>query len=469
MDRESWQWGREEFGGAELGDARLVRRAVRMAATAASRPRGRILDVFQTSAERQGAYDFLENSRFGAELLAASMYAATARRCEGAAYVLVGVDGSSLSVVDHLRTKDVGAIGSTAQGGRGIKVINAYAVSETGVPLGLLSQRWWTRPARKKRSDCDRRALGDKETQHWIDAIEESRQVVRAHAPGTVPWFVLDREGDNRHCLEALDKAEEAWWTIRSNYNRRLSTALGAHFLLDALRPLQPLTSYELRIPRGPGRVGRTVTLDVRATEVTLRLRDRMAERLTEQRLFVIEALERNPPKNQAPIAWRLLTNRRVETDEDAMLVLWAYTQRWRIEDFHRTWKSGACDVERCQLRRRAHIVKWATIMAAVAARIERLKVLSREQPDLPASHELNPNEIRALILMKREHKKRTETIPDSMPTLAQATLWLAELGGYTGKSSGGPPGSITIRRGLDFIKPAALAIEALEKQGKLR
>jgi hypothetical protein len=98
-----------------------------------------------------------------------------------------------------------------------------------------------------------------------------------------------------------------------------------------------------------------------------------------------------------------------------------------------------------------------------------RIKVLSREQPDLPASHELKPYEIRALILMKREHKKRTETIPDSMPSLAQATIWLAELGGYTGKSSGGPPGSITIRRGLDFIKPAAIAIQALEKAGKLR
>jgi hypothetical protein len=469
MDRETLAWGREEFGGAELGDTRLVRRAIQMVATASRRPRGRILDVYQTSAERQGAYDFLENSRFGAEVLAASMCAATARRCEGASFAIVGVDGSSLSITDHLRTKDIGSVGATACGGRGIKVINAFAVSEAGVPLGLLSQRWWTRLAQRKRHDCHRRALREKETQHWVDAIEESCRMLRAHAPGTAPWFVLDREGDKRHCLDALEKAEGAWWTIRSSYNRRLSKALGPRYLLDALRPLEPLASYELRIPRGPGRTERRVTLDVRATEVSLRLRDRRSERFTDQRLFVVEALERNPPRGQAPITWRLLTNRRIETEEDAMLVLWVYAQRWRIEDFHRTWKSGACDVERCQLRRKAHIVKWATIMAAVAARIERLKVLSREQPELPASHELKPYEIRALILMKREHKKRTETIPDAMPTLAQATLWLAELGGYTGKSSGGPPGSITIRRGFDFIKPAALAIEALERQGTLK
>ncbi len=35
-----------------------------------------------------------------------------------------------------------------------------------------------------------------------------------------------------------------------------------------------------------------------------------------------------------------------------------------------------------------------------------------------------------------RRSKKKTETVPDSVPTIAQATLWLAELDGYTGKAS---------------------------------
>ena len=104
--------------------------------------------------------------------------------------------------------------------------------------------------------------------------------------------------------------------------------------------------------------------------------------------------------------------------------------------------------------------------MATVAARIERLKHRSRTEPSLPASVELSEHEIQALIFLKRKYKKQTETIPDDMPTLAQAVTWLAEIGGYTGpRVSGGPPGSITIRRGLEHILPAAVILETIALQ----
>ncbi len=84
-------------------------------------------------------------------------------------------------------------------------------------------------------------------------------------------------------------------------------------------------------------------------------------------------------------------------------------------------------------------------------------------------SVEFTPHEIAATLLMKRKYKKRTEVIPESMPTIEQFTIWLADLGGYTGKSSGGPPGSVTIKRGLDFIMPIAEALAILEEERKMR
>ena len=66
-------------------------------------------------------------------------------------------------------------------------------------------------------------------------------------------------------------------------------------------------------------------------------------------------------------------------------------------------------------------------------------------------------------------HKSNNQPDPSSTPSIAEIVLWIAEFGGYTGKSSGGPPGGITIRRGLDLIAPVAVALEQLEADGKMR
>ncbi|MCL2725021.1 MAG: hypothetical protein FWD69_11355 [Polyangiaceae bacterium] len=68
---------------------------------------------------------------------------------------------------------------------------------------------------------------------------------------------------------------------------------------------------------------------------------------------------------------------------------------------------------------------------------------------------------------MKRREKKRTESVPDGIPTMAQAVRWLADLGGYTGKSSGGPPESITLRRGLERVQMAVEGVLAWQDISK--
>jgi len=145
------------------------------------------------------------------------------------------------------------------------------------------------------------------------------------------------------------------------------------------------------------------------------------------------------------------------------------YTQRWKIEELHRTWKSGACRVEETQQRTADAVMKWAIIMAANASRIERLKCLAREEPDLPATCEFTAWEIQAARVLRRRYKAKNQPDPGPSPSISEIVQWIAHFGGYTGKSSGGPPGAITIRRGLDFLAPAAAALEQLHADGKMR
>jgi hypothetical protein len=59
--KSALRWAEECFGGVDLGDVRRTERFVGIMAAAASRPGGRVSDVFRGAAQRQGAYDFVEH------------------------------------------------------------------------------------------------------------------------------------------------------------------------------------------------------------------------------------------------------------------------------------------------------------------------------------------------------------------------------------------------------------------------
>jgi len=457
-------WAYEEFGSAKIKDQRWRRRLIQMSERAARRPSGRVTETFVRSAERQGAYGLLESDAVKAADVGAAMFEACARRSGEEEYVFCPVDGTSLTLTDFEQSKGFGPIGSRAHGHRGIKVMNAMVLSAAGVPLGISSQRWWTRPDRRRKKHRDQLLPQEKETQHWLEAIKQTREVMAKHAPSTRCWFQLDREGDAWPMLLEAG-AGEHWFTIRACRKRRISLPNGERIYLHPLLAQQPRkTDYVLEVRATGRRQARRATMVVRACSVTLDVRDKRTGRRFPLEVNVVQAIERGTtPAGEKPIEWTLLTNRPIEVIKDLTDVILGYSMRWRIEELHRTWKSGACRVEENQLRSTGAAIKWATILAAVAVRIERIKQLAREQPDLPATNEFSPAEIKAAALLYFGKAAKSKLSPAASPSMAEVTLWIAYLGGYTGKtSSGGPPGSIVLARGMEAVRAAALAVEAL-------
>jgi len=440
-----------------------------MAAGVVRRPGGKVLDVFRSSAERQGAYDFLANEQVASAAMVEALRVATLERVEGYRECIVSVDGTSLKLKDWKRAKDFGSIGARDKGARGLKVVHAYAVGSDGTPIGFVDQQWWTRSDKTRRADCHKRLLGDKETRHWVNAIDNTAKAFAATAAR--PWFQLDREGDRYNTLKALARTG-ALFTVRSTYDRRGRAGERELRLRQAVSKGRIRGEHRVEVRRGSlQKHPRTASLVVRTTTIVLHMSEAPTGESFELEVNVVDACEVGPiPRGAERIHWRLLTNHPIDSNDEVAAVLYAYTLRWRIEDLHRTWKSGACQVERMQLRSASHATRWAILLVANAARIERIKHLARNTPERPASDEFTDAEIKATRLMKRKYKKRTETISDAMPSVGQMVLWLAELGGYTGpKSSGGPPGSITIKRGLDFILPAAAMLELMRAERKKR
>jgi hypothetical protein len=468
IEIEYLSWANEELDGVQLGDSRRVRRVAGMLARGAERPNGRLTDVFIKPAERQGAYDLLEEGHVKYEALISSFASATCRRTSKQPWLFAVIDGSSIQLTDLTFDRGLGTLGSLTHGARGLKVITALGVEPNGVSAGLLGQVWWARKnaqrdARNKRQINAKKSLEEKETRHWLVAINEAQAA--ADREGKQLWYQLDREGDNQDILLALETTNHKW-TVRGARDRLIEIGTNEFHIRSYLSEQAAIGHYEVAINGRSKRKVRTARMQVRSARVMLLLRQQnkgVARRLEVNVVWAVE--DGTTPNDETPIDWLLLTNHHVENFTDACEVIYGYTQRWRIEEFHRAWKSSVCRVEDTQLRSAQAIEVWATLLANVAVRVERLRLLSRQYGDDEASIEFNPQEIRALILIKRRRAACNEIIPDSMPTLSQAVRWIADLGGYTGKSSGGPPGATTIRRGLELLRPAIEMMEILDPE----
>ena len=417
--------------------------------------------------EQQGAYDWLESKQVEASKLIVEVARVTAARCAVGRSTPVVVDGSSLTLTDGTGTKGLGSVGTASKHGKGLKVISALALDAHGAPLGALAQTWWARPARKRRRDAAKREqvrlapLEQKETRHWLTTI--ARAAARLDERGLHGCFVIDREGDAHPILTTLMGSGHDF-IVRAHVDRVTLDGAQATQLRPFLRRAPIVGSYDLDVPARPKRTARQAKMVMRSAHVVLSLRDAATRRkigvLALQAVWVSE--EGTTPAGEAPLDWLLLTSLPVDSYEQGRDVVQGYAMRWRIEEVHRAWKAGGCDVESTQLRSAEAIIKWATLLFAVAIRVERLKHVARTNPERPPDTELTPSEIQALVLLKRREKKRTESIPDVPPDIVTAVRWMADLGGYTGSSSGGPPGVTVIWRGFERVRTAADALEQL-------
>jgi hypothetical protein len=468
-------WAVQEFGGAKLGDPRRNRRLITVATKAARRPAGTVTGVFSAGAQREAAYRLIESDAVDREAIASSAYAAAARRSAKYSDVIVPIDGSSLNLRDPAHRRGLGPVGTRCKGAQGLLVMSALALSLAGTPLGLLDQHYWTRsatapkkPRRRRGSKHDKRPREQRESFLWVDAMRRVNARLSADAPTTRAWYQLDRGGD---CLTVLTEAADTGLhvTVRAVHDRCLRWPDGRDGrLLPSMLSEPILGSYAVDVPKRSNQIQRRAAMAIRVARMPLLLRIGKSKRRIVE-VTVVLATEQNPPQGQSPLRWLLFTTHDVRTLADAMEVVSAYSWRWRIEDFHKTWKSGACDIESTKLQSKAAILRWVTIMASVAARIESIKHAARNTPELPATEQFSRDEIDAAILLYKDGvtKIRVPYQLGDTPTIAEVTAWIASLGGHMGNLKTRPPGASVIHRGLVLVAGAALALAA-QRNGKM-
>jgi hypothetical protein len=443
-------WVANEFANAPFSDERMIKRLMQIADGAFSSPASSIPEACQSYSATRAAYRFFNNKKVMPEAILMTHREKTIERMSKHKTVLVVQDTTSLDYRTHSATKGLGNY-SNFDGALGLKLHTALAVTEEGIPLGILARKLWARDLKEfgKRHSRDDLHISDKESQRWLDTLNSSLK----HVPQYINTVtVCDREAD---IYEFFNEAviNQRQLLVRVSQNRLIKEEGRKLFDEIESKPVSGYTIVETPRDAEGKRTPREATLSIKFCPVTIKRTRRIVNStaLPSLKLYLVLARETDPPQGVEPINWLLITTLPIENMEQAIEKIKWYRQRWRIERYHYVLKSG-CKVEELQLESSEGLQNAIAVYSVVAWKLLWLKYESETEPELPCDIVLDKNEWQALYCVIN----RVSIPPTQPPTLKEATLMIAKLGGFLGRKSDGNPGVKVIWRGLRRLNDIA-------------
>ncbi|MBI4510910.1 MAG: IS4 family transposase [Deltaproteobacteria bacterium] len=443
----------DELAGAILRDRRLTNRLVKLATVVAENPGESFPKIMRTGAELESTYRFLSNDRVTHDDILEAHVQETVKRCSESRTVVVAHDSTEFAYSGHGR-KDLGRLSMGEKVGFFGHFALASIPGETREPLGVLGFLHWTRDEKRVTERSEKRHGNlNKESHKWwnlVDAVSK-----RAECPGSLV-HVMDREADSYELLAQMVQAGHRF-VIRLRHDRVLDEEGSTSKLYDVLDRAKGVVVREVelgfrkrhrnRLARNshPPRRARMAKLEFAGTEVTLRASSYIRGDLPKSlRVNVIHVHEVEVPEGLDPVEWRLVTTEPIDTPERILEAVDYYRSRWVIEEFFKALKTG-CSIERRQLESLHALLNAVALFVPIAWNMLRLRVLSRNSEETPATTVLTASQIQILRMAPRT----TKAMPTE-PTAKDAMLAIAALGGHLARN--GDPGWITIMRGYSSL-----------------
>jgi hypothetical protein len=469
-------WAQAEMGGAEVWDHRCRRSLGRICEGLADRP----LTSFSVAcgpALRQAAHRIFAHPTTSIEGMLQGHYAQTTERAEGhlrvssAPFVLLVQDTTVVDYSSHFATADLGPIGIKPEH-RGLLAHSVLAVPLEGPPLGLVHLAIWARDEElhgrcREPYVAAARPAEQKESHKWLLGLRGAEAALGLHVPFLL---IQDREGDVFEFLSAA-RQPNAQLLIRAAQPRQVLLAAPppemsatrqrkeACTLWEALAETPISGTMRANIPRAPGRKAREAILELRVISAWIvpprpRLVTAESGKRKPQHVWVVQALEKEPPVGTDPIAWVLISTLAVEDAGDAEQLVHYYARRWVIEQLHLVLKSGL-RIERLQFDDATSLKHALALCYVVAWRILYVRDVARFFPDLPAQEAVSEAELEVLEAVEKK----------LLPTVRAAVRAVAYLAGFPRYPSAGEPGVKSLWEGFRRLEGMLLGWELAHRR----
>lgn len=460
MDVDPRSWAELEFGECQLGDVRRTRRLIVAASQTLACPDGSTPDQTEVWAECKAFYRLMDCDDFGHEEITAPHIARTrASGTKGQVRLLLN-DTTEINYGRQRRAQGLGLTGHNT--GHGYFLHTALMRDpDMGEVIGIAGHDIFYRHAAKKRGAKKlRRRDPERESTVWGRLIDR----VGSPPPGVRWLHVCDRGADDYEVyLHAL--LQGCGWVIRAaRLNRRVENEAGETLSLEQHLRGQPCRGRcSLEVAAADKRPARTAEMELRFAKVSL-LKPRVTNAWIRQHapqeslgMWVVELVEVAPPAGAEPVRWVLLTSEEVTSVEQAERVIGYYSQRWAVEEYHKALKTG-CRVESRQYQTAARLERVTGLLSIVAVQLLRMRHLALHDPNRPAIEVVPAEWVEVLCLIRKLKPGQTLTIE-------QFVKHLAGLGGHLGRKCDGPPGWITLWRGLEKLLLILRGVRAAQKR----
>ena len=319
-----------------------------------------------------GAYRLLSNGAVDPHEIQRPHRDLTREACVGRGVVLAVADITDLDYTDHPKTTGLGKLGDGRQ--RGLQQHTVLAVEPEGGVLGILDQRWYTRP---ESPECEsRRARQSRwcEADVWSDAV----RTIGASPEGCRLIHVGDRGADNFSMIRACVERGVGFLS-RAMHDRlvdgdpeRLWAFMGQRPVLGSMEVEVSAHRTGMQRDRRAARTAR-VALRGGTVEIPAPINDPRHTGASPCLVHVVYVCEEEPPEGVQPVDWMLLSSEAAPTGEDAQRLAGWYSRRWSIEEFHRVEKEG-CRLEASQLDDAEDLKRLAAVTGVVAVRLLQLR-----------------------------------------------------------------------------------------------
>lgn len=438
-------WCEEELAGLVLPDGRMRQRAIDSLKRLSDEPSASIAEASGDWAATKGTYGLFAHGTVTHGVLLGAHREQTIVRMQAYERVLVVQDSSYLDLTHYQSMRGMGPIGTEKQNVRGLVMHSALALTELGMSLGIVHQSVWARPEPSEPlSEKERQArpIEEKESYKWLVGLAETPKLA-----GTEVVTICDAEADVYELL-ALAVELEKGLLVRASQDRALMPP-EVNLIRQTVGATQLRAQLTLKLQAKESEPAREAKVSVRYKQVKLKPPHRPKGEgyeslpLKPLTLWAVQVCEVNPPADCTPVEWLLLTTLSVQNTADALQRIRWYCQRWQIEIWHKILKSG-CRIEHRRLKDTDRLLTCLALYVIIAWRLHWLTHLARQEPNALCTTALTDPEWQALYA----HATGITQPPAQPPSIAQAVLWIAQLGGFLARKGDGHPGVTVLWRG---------------------